>query len=151
MYIPSQKKWQTVIDKLYSILPLTFEAGDQHLDMRETQVNQWGHICGTVHCVGGWYAVAHWQEEALTNRVCLVYTKGANALAIDLGFEHSYYLEVWAEKYPFLWGNKNGAYMFTSKVAYRNTRTIVGIIKHFERVKYNCLVYEQKNKRATAP
>ena len=73
---PTKKQFQKVIDLLYTVLPLTFDNKD-HLNMGELRVSDGFHSCGTVHCFGGWFAVALLNEKILTGRVN--YMDGGNA------------------------------------------------------------------------
>lgn len=145
MITPTQKQWQTVIDKLYSVLPLTFEPGAR-LDMQEYHVNN-DHKCGTVHCVGGWYAVAHYQERAFDQAEYLSYAVGAYQMAIDLGFSSIYTLKCWANFHSILWGNNAGDGMFSESRAYDHgngpAKSLEDIIHHFEFVKDKCAAYEK--------
>lgn len=147
MRTPTQEQWQTVIDNLYSILPLTLE-NEHHLDMTEPCVNYF-HECGTVHCVGGWYAIACYKETVFITDECFNYNDGANAMAVHLGFSGRPELQTWAIKNPDLWGNQHGELMFTSNYGYANSyntfaKSIADVIHHFELVKENCKQHEQR-------
>lgn len=148
MHIPTQAQWQTVIDKFYSILPFTLEHED-HLDMLEPVVLGYGHECGTVHCVAGWYAIASMGEDVFNLRGTdyISYSTGVAKMANDLGFEHLFELPEWAHKNKKLWGNPYGSNLFTCANAYTNKyKSFAGgisdIIHHLELVKYNCLKAE---------
>lgn len=131
MYMPTKKQWQTVIDNFYKILPLTLEQGNGHLDMSEPDVNYIKEQCGTIHCVGGWYAIATLDFE----NDFLDFTNGARSMAIDLGFGNKNYLEIWSNDNPKIWGNCFGGSMFYDKAAYDNAQSIEDVIHHLEGVR----------------
>lgn len=90
---------------------------EKRLDMGEGKVNQ-NHPCGTVHCHGGWYAVA-----ACSLRQKLTYLDGATKMAKDLGFSSVFSkedLETWASTNTEIWGNRNGSNMFGGKMAFHH-------------------------------
>lgn len=137
-YIPSQKRWQKVINKLYSVFPLTLEDG-AGLDMGESKVNGFRHRCGTFHCVGGWYAIASEKENVFSGERFFGYSHGTWAMAKDLGFSTADDLELWAHYNPDLWGNDQGGNMFYFAAAYGKSQpTFEDIIHHFEKVADNC-------------
>jgi hypothetical protein len=146
MHTPTQKQWQTVLDKLYSILPFTFE-NNYHLDMMEPQVNGYGHVCGTVHCVGGWYAIAHYQDIAFEVDESFGYKDGANEMGKDLGFDGRGELMLWCDQHRVLWGNEYGVDLFANPQSYNHgngpAKSITDVIHHFEFVKHNCLMAER--------
>jgi hypothetical protein len=139
MHTPTRKQWQVVIDNLYKILPLTFESGKGHLNMGEGLVNDRDHPCCTVHCVGGWYAIATLDVD----NESVDFRDGANRMALDLGFDGSnkiyypekYLLEAWAIRNPLIWGNKYGTYMFYDRRAYDLAGSIAEVINFLEAVK----------------
>jgi hypothetical protein len=140
MRTPTQKQWKTVIEKLYSVLPLSMQDGSG-LSMYETEVNSPYHKCGTVHCLGGWYIIAHLREKAFNSE--LNYMLGAKQLANDLGFRHEFDLEIWAEYNPEIWGNMDGYRIFCSPSAFQNSNQgpahdLADVIRHFEFVADNC-------------
>lgn len=113
MHTPTKQQWQTVIDNLKSILPLSEREGCG-LNMMEAQVNDRDYPCGTIHCVGGWYAIAcKLHETSIIN-----YEHGANLMANHLGFESDVDLEIWAARNVRIWGNDKGGGMFSSRTAY---------------------------------
>jgi hypothetical protein len=130
MYTPTKKQWNTVIDNLYKILPLTFEAGIGHLNMSEGSVND-EHTCGTVHCLGGWYAIAVFD----TDRRKVTFREGANKMAEALGFNRYTDLDRWAALHPHIWGNGHGLHMFCSRNAYDYAESISDIIVFLEKVR----------------
>ena len=151
MHTPTQKQWQTVIDKLYSILPFTFES-KYHLDISEAAVNNGWHQCGTVHCVGGWYAIASYKEDAFDRKEILSYSDGTAEMARDLGFENEIDLEFWAGENYKLWGNSYGLHLFYKRDAYDHgngpAKSITDVIHHFEFVKQNCKKRGTKHDRS---
>jgi hypothetical protein len=82
------------------------------LDMSEGEVND-GHICGTVHCHAGTYAIMRCDLDKE-----LYYGDGAEQMARDLGFIGSFSLKEWAEHNANIWGNENGGCMFIEPVAF---------------------------------
>lgn len=92
--MPTKKQVQKVIDNFKKVLPMAIK--DNHLMMMEGDVNM-QHKCGTVHCHGGWYAIA-----VCNLKEPLDFTAGANRMAQDLGFENMGVLENWANEYPLL-------------------------------------------------
>lgn len=142
MHTPTQKQWATVIEKLYSVLPMALQE-EMGLDMMEVDVNQHGHKCGTVHCVGGWYSLGHWQHEAFRKGgQSLDFRDGANALAKDLGFAMYSELSVWAHANREIWGNPAGGQLFAANQAYDHgngpAKDLADVIRHFEFVADNC-------------
>lgn len=113
---PTKQQWQTVIDNFEKVLPLSEREGSG-LNMIEGAVND-GHVCGTIHCVGGWYAIA---TEIHRNRL-VNYNDGADGMAHDLGFEHHFDLEKWAHENAEIWGTEYGREMFCSRQAYGISR-----------------------------
>lgn len=140
MHTPTQAQWATVIEKLYSVLPFTLQEGSG-LDMGEGFVNG-EHVCGTTHCLAGWYAIAHWKDKALDDKVYLDFRDGAKQLANDLGFKDRYQLMNWAEDNSAIWGNDRGRDMFHFRWAYGRgeevATSLADIINHFEFVADNC-------------
>lgn len=137
MHTPTRAQFQKVIDLLYTILPLTFEQ-ECSLNMAVTRVN-YNHVCGTVHCFGGWIAVALIEADKLTGEVW--YDDGANVMARMLGFERAEYLQDWAEINKDIWGNRRGYSMFCEEKAFRHSilrpkgaKSVSDIINHLEEV-----------------
>lgn len=153
MHIPSQKQWQTIIDKLYSVLPLALDyeanTGERALNMLECDVNDDRHECGTVHCVGGWYAIAHYKERVYKKQVVVNFFHGADLLAGALGFDSAfqdgYTMQQWIHKHQTLWGNC-GPSIFSNPAAYDHgngpAKDLADVIEHFEFVKENCRKHE---------
>lgn len=102
-----------------------------HLNMMETSVNDDGHECGTVHCVGGWYAIAN----NLHLDGYITFREGADKMAFDLGLNVSYYLDKWATLNPIIWGNEYGESIFSSRIAYNNACSLSEVITHLEGVR----------------
>lgn len=127
MYTPTKAQWQTVIDNFKKVLPMTILK--HHLSMSETAVND-SHTCGTVHCVGGWYAVA-----ALDLAQPLSYRDGAKKMSRDLGFEDDNKLEDWAGDNAYIWGNIHGLSMFSGREAYDHANTLGEVVAYLEGVR----------------
>lgn len=136
MHTPTKAHWQVVIDKLKLILPMA--KHECSLDMAQGRVNQF-HKCGTVHCVGGWYAIA----SGLHNMGLVDYDDGANYMAADLGFKSEWpnddeiyeLLKCWAADNSHIWGNYAGYMMFCDEVAYGYAKDMQGVITYLEGVK----------------
>ena len=97
--------------------------------------------CGTVHCVGGWYAVANSDRQVIKNKFNqgrVGYDDGANLMANDLGFADHYALENWAEYNPRIWGNENGSTMFDSEFSY-DDEGFDGVISQWVNVRDNLI------------
>lgn len=116
---------------------------DKHLDMRESAVN-YNHTCGTIHCHGGWYAVAVCDVRGRRN---VSFIDGAAEMARELGFYHPdnhaalSMLSMWAYQNPKIWGNERGGDMFGSKLAFTHpvkrrcgAENLQHIIDHWEEV-----------------
>lgn len=136
--MPTKAQFQKVIDLLYTILPLTFER-EGSLNMMESDVNHCEHQCGTVHCFGGWFAVALLHEKQIKGHVS--YGEGADKMAQMLGFEWGYYLKKWATRHIRLWGNSYGYNLFCDELAFyhptrrpHGAKTVADIINHLEEV-----------------
>lgn len=138
MHTPTKAQWQTVIDNFYKILPLALDSGECHLDMSEPGVNIY-HECGTVHCVGGWYAIATMD----TGKDRVDFLDGVEQITTDLGFTkydsrlfNKKALESWAMNNTEIWGNPYGQKMFYDSCAYgEGARSIIDIINHLEGVR----------------
>ena len=95
-----------------------------------------GYDCGTVHCVGGWYAVANMNRKVIKDRFNqghVGFVDGTDLMAQDLGFTDSCCLKTWAEQNPKIWNNKKGYFMFGSASAYDNPG-FDGVIAQWETV-----------------
>lgn len=132
---PTKNQWQVVIDNLRKVLPMAERDGG--LDMFEGRVNELDHQCGTIHCVGGWYAVA-----ALNTSLPLTYLDGTNAIALALGFEDDDDLEKFLLDNPDYWGNMAGKFIFCAASAYYQpdkrpygATNLLHVIEHFEEVR----------------
>jgi hypothetical protein len=131
---PTKKQMAKVIENFYRILPLTFEFGYGHLNFGETRVNGDcnNHECGTVHCVGGWYAIA----KGLHEKDVISFKEGADAMAKDLGFSDRYELIDWACTYnDDIWQSESSS-IFYSSSAWNYAKSITDIIHHLEAVHY---------------
>lgn len=126
VHTPTKQQWQIVIDNLEVVLPQATKPG--HLRMSETEVNI-NYPCGTVHCYGGWYAIA-----ACHISCPLTFWDGATAMAQHLGFETACELERWAMNNPSIWG-ENGEYIFTSRTAFGGASTLAEIVTYLKGVR----------------
>ena len=131
MHTPTKSQWQAVINNFKKVLPMAKE--DSQLDMLEPDVNNNHHSCGTVHCVGGWYAVACGLDNK--DSTFITYRHGANEMARHLGFSHMDDLETWAGFNSNIWGNECGHNMFCNKSAYNYAYNLAEVLVHLEGVR----------------
>jgi hypothetical protein len=137
MHTPTKTRWNTVIDNLKKILPLASEEGQ--LDMHEHRVQHACYKCGTIHCVGGWYAIAAY--DLINNPFEMGFSTGADRMALDLGFIADEYtpsrqlLGDWADEHPEIWGNIYGMSVFTSSKAYNGAKNMAEVIQFLEKVR----------------
>lgn len=110
----TSKRIETVLNNFAKVIQ-QFPKGI--LNMHESKVN-YGHTCGTVHCHGGWYAVAKMSPIKNVIPSFVTYTDGANTMAEDLGFTSYAKLFAWTDSNREIWGNVNGRNMFTSICAF---------------------------------
>lgn len=105
------------------------KAADFFDDLPESaEVNMWKmrQVCGSPACFGGWLAVLYDTEKAFrsTDHInkktnpCRSFLDGADAFAVDLGFENLIQLKIWAENNPDIWGNNCEYDMFCSNKAF---------------------------------
>lgn len=128
-HTPTKAQWATVIDNFLKVYPMALVAGESHLDMSEPLITA-EPACGTVNCVGGWYAIATLDVDNDKN---LSFSNGAAQMAIDLGFGGFFpkrQLEAWACNNPEIWGNGRGHDMFYSPTAWNGAETLEQIIIH---------------------
>ena len=132
---PTKKQMQKVIDRLKTILPMAKKR--EQLEMMEGRVFCESHLCGTVHCFGGWYAVACRARKVIKKRISFAdcnYQHGADLMAEDLGFGCRLDLMDWARDNPKIWGNVEGEGIFCDAIAFNNAKTMRGVVQHLERV-----------------
>lgn len=110
---PTSQQILRVINNFKKVLPLTTLPA--HLQMMEGAVNI-NHSCGTVHCHGGWYAVAACNVDEP-----LCFTDGAKKLSNDLSFNDWFALELWARNNYTIWGNNYGENMFSGRIAFKSS------------------------------
>jgi hypothetical protein len=137
---PTIKQVEYVIEKLESVIEQACE--EDAFDMSETIAyikNK--HKCGTVHCVGGWYAVANLNRKAIKDRFkkgFVGYSDGADLMANDLGFADRDCLQTWAYENPEIWGNGAGRGLFANELACDNTG-FDGVIAQWQLVRGNLI------------
>jgi hypothetical protein len=135
MQTPTKSQWQIVIGNYEKVLAIASKKGS--LNMAETEVNDSGlegiNICGTVHCVAGWYAVATLDPANTSKRIS--FTDGADRMAQDLGLSDRDALEIWARDNANIWGNEKGYYMFSSSGAYDYAQTLAEVVAHLKGVR----------------
>jgi hypothetical protein len=168
MQNPKAENVKKIIDLFKSVLPRATKA--DHLNMAEASVNgvykdqvtkkEFLHVCGTVHCHGGWMAVAaklYVKEKKLfgfityTREEIISYMAGVEYMAKILFGELSVpdVVQKWAARNPMLWGNDNGNRMFDSSYAFISekrpfgAKTLQHIIDHWTEV-YDRLVILEK-------
>jgi hypothetical protein len=131
MHIPTKQQWQIVIDNFEKVLPYANKRKD-HLDMMECNVNIFNaiHECGSVHCVGGWYAIA--TLDLTTPRD---FIDGARRMAKDLGFHDELDMGDFAAANKDIWGNDYGGCMFSTAKAYGGASNLNEVIEHFKGVR----------------
>jgi len=144
---PSSANVYKVIKTLESVLPLI--KRENHLNMFCGSVNG-DYSCGTIHCHGGWYAIASKLHE---NKI-VDYENGADQMAKDLGFVGYVDLLCWARENKKIWGNKFPQLMFSDEMAfYHKTKRPLGaenlqhIIDHWREVAEKLKRLENKNKK----
>ena len=133
--IPSDKQFEKVIKNFESVLPLA--RYDSQLDIHNIYVCDEDHECGTVHCVGGWYAVANQNNpriKAAIKRKDAEYELGADLMSKHLGFRNADDLVDWAHNNPVIWGNDWGGDLFGSIAAWNDAKNLKGIVKHLKEV-----------------
>jgi hypothetical protein len=137
---PTVKQVDFVIEKLQLVIEQACE--EDAFDMGEVRVydnKKDKYECGTVHCVGGWYAVANMNRQVIKDKVkkgYVDYEHGVNLMAQDLGFRNGDILANWAEENPEIWGNEKGYYMFDIVNAYDNAG-FEGVIAQWQTVRDN--------------
>lgn len=140
MHTPTKAQWQVVIDNLKKVLPLA--ARERHLNMMEPDAKSNSHECGTIHCFGGWYAVAACDH----NEEYLGYDDGANEMAKHLGLKEEgrdgeFSIEDFASNNKYIWGNSRGHLLFISREAFISPSrpdgalTLQHIVDHLEEVR----------------
>ncbi len=109
---PTKEQVQLIID--------TFESVKE-LSNKECRVNMMEGCldtsCGSPMCHGGWYAVA--RLDLYSKKTTRDFVSGANKMAKDLGFKNEGELVQWARNNPMIWGNTEGALMFTFDTAFK--------------------------------
>jgi len=105
----------------------------KRFDIGQFKVNI-GYDCGTIHCAGGWFAVAlcDTQKE-------ISFTDGADIFASIIGMKDRWSLRRWAHNSPSIWGNTNGFELFDKNIAYADkgkigSRTMQDVLNHWRRV-----------------
>ena len=91
---------------------------ESKLDMSESEVNEFGHVCGTTHCFGGAYAVECLDEGLLSGKID--FRDGADLMAQHLGFSQRGDFKNWAYKNRKLWDNNLGYGVFSDERAFRS-------------------------------
>lgn len=116
------------------------------LDMRKSSV----HLCGTVHCHGGWYMVATHPFRSLFP-INVNYADGANQMAKDLGFKNSSRMISFFKNHHEIWGNPNAPLMFSDKRAFfhetkrpEGAKSLSDIIDHWNDVYLRLKKLEEK-------
>lgn len=147
MRIPTDKQFEKVIKKFESVLPLA--KHDDQLDLNNIWVCNEDHKCGTVHCVGGWYAVANPNNpkiKAAIKKQDAEYDLGADLMAQHLGFKHASKLTDWAEENPVIWGNIYGGNLFAEEEAWNDAKNLKDIVKHLKEVRQRAAIIRANKK-----
>jgi hypothetical protein len=138
---PTVKQVAFVIDKLKLVRKQANEECALDIDESRVYNKKYKYECGTVHCVGGWYAVANLNRKFIKdkfNEGFVDFNDGTKLMAQDLGFAYRCDLKNWAEQNPKIWGNKKGYFMFGNASAY-NDEGFDGVIAQWELVKQNLI------------
>lgn len=142
---PTSEAVLNVINNFKKVLPLAKRY--DHLDMKAISV------CGTIHCHGGWYAVATCDLRKIED---LYFTHGVVQMEIDLGLEHIkgslfFSLQYWAVANHYLWGNECGGLMFKDALAFYHkdkrpfgAQNLQHIIDHWTEVYERLLLLENQ-------
>ena len=141
---PTKEQMQVVIDNLKLIEE---EANkESRFDIDKPMIKEPGEtVCGTVMCVGGWYAMATLFKDGFSSvdvDAYISFKTGTHEIAKALGFSCTDDLEHWADTSPELWGNDLGSWMFYELMAYNGMdedsmgvhNPITIIIDHFKGV-----------------
>jgi hypothetical protein len=142
---PTVEQVNFVIDKLKLVRNKANEEGAFNMNNWCVYSKRYKYECGTVHCAGGWYAVANLNRKFIKNKFNqgrVDFTDGANLMAYDLGFRNGDYLRNWAKGNPKIWDNENGYAMFNDELAYNNSG-FEGVIAQWELVKQNLIELEK--------
>jgi len=139
-----------LVETFKSVLPLA--TREDHLNMMQGSVNN-RYECGTVHCHGGWYAIA----KNLHKNQTIDFVSGMIQMRIDLGFENDdYYRELirWASGNPEIWGNNHGDDMFGNRMAFyheqkrpKGAQNLQHIIDHWTEVGERLKALEDQQNR----
>lgn len=168
--MPTSQQIRKVINNFLK-LDISALLETNRLNMRTTEVNSKGHVCGSVHCHAGWYAVAVLPDRFRYLKM-VDFKYGAAQMAFDLGFidgtnimcpcgcgsiesfDARGALTAWAKANPELWGNHNGDYMFSDTRAFTSAgrphgaANVMDIVNHWEEVYARVVEFE---KTGTAP
>jgi hypothetical protein len=136
---PTRKQVDFVIKKLKLVREQASREDAFNMNEERVYDKESEYKCGTVHCVGGWYAVANLNRKEIKdefNQGRVSFVNGAELMAQDLGFRCNYDLQNWAEVNPEIWGNEKGFEMLSKERAYDNPG-FDGVIAQFETVRDN--------------
>jgi len=146
---PTSENVSKVIANFEKVLPKA--TRQDHLKMLTPHVNCMGHECGTIHCHGGWYAVATCDSSKP-----LDFRSGIIKMSEDLGFDidgdfftRTEFIEDWAKYNPEIWGNNNGTYMFSNRLAFESedrpggAYSLNDIISHWKEVRDRLITIER--------
>lgn len=138
---PRSKDVKQVVDLLKSVLP---QGGRLNMLITECNVDKNG--CGTVCCVGGWFAIAlglpKYQGRGVKNKssyLHISYSTGADMMGRILGFKDRKDLQKWAQENQEIWGNSGGYVMFADRYAYKSkskqrANNLQDVIDHWQDV-----------------
>lgn len=138
-----------IIDLFKKVLPMAII--ENHLNMSQAYVNYGSDSmpceCGTIHCHGGWFAIA--ASLHLNNYVS--YLDGAEEMASILGLKNYSGLVYWARANPSIWGNDDGFGMFCCQYAFYNpekrrngAENLQHIVDHWQEVHDRLVILENK-------
>ena len=145
---PTPNNIRMVANKLERMIPETRQG---NINMRECDIYKEPDACGTIACLGGFYALEHALENkdnydfipcsANEKSVSYLHKKpircssdpiewedGAERMAHDLGFGCREELQIWASTHPDLWGNECGDHMFMSGSAFGEKDSLIKLL-----------------------
>ena len=146
MRSPTIKQVEYVIEKLESVREQASEEGAFNINEGCVYDKEYKYKCGTVHCVGGWYAVASLRRKMIKNKIKNGYVDfkdGVELMSKDLGFNYTCDFAVWLDESPKIWGNENGYEAFDKKIAYDNPG-FDGVISQWVNVRDNLIKLEEE-------
>lgn len=141
---PTSASVKTLINTFRTILPMA--TRQEQLSMQCTRVNN-DHVCGSVHCHAGWYAIA----KGLHRGGIVNFMNGSQAMGEDLfNISGGIRIMAWAHVNPAIWGNTDGEYIFAHAMAFKSAsrpngaQTLADIIDHWQEVYERLVILENQ-------